>query len=362
MTNLTSKFCTSCGASLPPQARFCAQCGMNLDRVAKHPISVKHLFLVALTALVLWGFSWSLGTGLAGTKPTAAFQGDASGAEAEYHDPVVDNLRGNLKAAPKDMKALESLAEALLAKIRGNENPPSNLVFESIEVLGEILKLDPKHKEALISMADLSFSQQAFPKALEFYKRYLELAPDDLSAKAKYASSLTFVGNFKEAIKELDYVISKDPKNFHALAYLSITYAQMGDKTKALQAGEKALTLAPDEEAKKRFLNFIDSLKAQPQTGEVLSDEQSIVQAIRNNPVAGPKFVDFKRQSEDTLVLYLKDFPMQAMPPFAKEKFFSGLKASVPVGAQSKIKTIVFADKESGQVMDKLELAENVEK
>jgi len=47
---------------------------------------------------------------------------------------------------------------------------------------------------------------------------------------------------------------------------------------------------------------------------------------------------------------------MQAMPPFAKEKFFSGLKKEAADTKLDGVKTITFVDVDSGSEMESISL------
>jgi tetratricopeptide (TPR) repeat protein len=221
-------------------------------------------------------------------------------------------------------------------------------------------------------MADVSFDQKAFTKAQEFYERYLKLEPDNHGARARYASTLTFLGQYDKSVQELNAVLKQDPKNFPAMAYLSITYAQQGDLSKANETGAAALNLAPSDEARARFSAFMTTLQAQaaasPARGNIEAPKsEAPVQAVttgiagfvaqvQNNPVAGPKFVGHEEVKEE-LRLTFKDFPMSQMPPFAKEKFFGTLKKAAQDTNISNVKTISFIDLASGKVMDQITLA-----
>jgi hypothetical protein len=77
-----------------------------------------------------------------------------------------------------------------------------------------------------------------------------------------------------------------------------------------------------------------------------------LVAAVRANPVAGPKFVRHDSSQKGTLKLVFRDFPMQMMPPFAKDKFLSGIKKSAQEAAVTGVKTVLFVDEATGSVMD----------
>lgn len=218
-------------------------------------------------------------------------------------------------------------------------------------------------------MADVSFDQRAFTKSKDFYERYLKIEPNNLGARARYASTLTFLGEYENAVSQLDTVLKTDPKNFPAMAYLAITFAQKGEVAKAKEIGTKALSLAPSEEARARFSSFMSALDqggvqgVSPARGAVASEVAGVVGVegfiakVRANPVAGPKLVAHEDSKNGDLKLVFKDFPMDKMPPFAKEKFFGSLKQAAEAAKLDSIATISFIDVASGSTMDQISLA-----
>jgi hypothetical protein len=88
----------------------------------------------------------------------------------------------------------------------------------------------------------------------------------------------------------------------------------------------------------------------------VASGVAGFVAQLKNNPVAGPKFVGHE-EVKDELRLTFKDFPMSQMPPFAKEKFYGSLKKAAQETNISSVRTISFIDLASGKVMDQITLA-----
>jgi len=288
----------------------------------------------------------------------------AAHVEKQSDDPQLVAMRKEVDASPEDLTKLRVFAGMLGDKLRSNPTASPELVFEAIDTLGKILKAQPNDPGALVMMADVSFDQKAFTKALDFYERYLKIDGEDLGARSRYASTLTFLGRYDDSIKELNRVLAKDPKNFPAMAYLSITYAQRGDLSKAKELGATALTFAPSEDARARFSAFVSSLdqpgsgvsSASPESPRKESGLDGFVSAVRANPVAGPKFVRAEQGDAGSIKLIFKDFPMSQMPPFAKEKFFSGLKAAAERNNLADIRLVSFIDAQSGGEMDRLEI------
>lgn len=365
--NITT--CGKCGAALQGVPRFCSECG---SRLAARPRAF--YITVAGSSLTLFALGIGLQMALRGDRvmPSPMRNTVAPEVEEQTDDPQVQAMRGELEKSPDDLTKLRVFAGMLSDKLRSNPAAPPALVFEAIDVLGRILKAEPNDPGALVMMADLSFDQRAFTKALDFYERYLKVDPDDLGARSRYASTLTFLGRYDDSISQLSKVLETDPKNFPAMAYLAITYAQRGDVPKAKELGTSALSLAPSEDARARFSAFVSSLDGtagssasndqghnQAQSGEgtqAAAGVAGFVEQLKSNPVAGPKFVRYEESSQATLTLVFRDFPMAQMPPFAKEKFFKGLKTSAEKHKLSDIQAISFVDESSGQQMELLAL------
>ncbi|MBN8548788.1 MAG: tetratricopeptide repeat protein [Deltaproteobacteria bacterium] len=357
--------CPKCHAPSPQPSLFCAQCGWDLSRnYSRVTLELKGILLTLAVGLCLWGAGWSLQESRAGVKPTEAYKPEYPVASSEP-DPAFDGLRNAAQAHPNDPEAIWPLATALLEKIRDSEQPSPALVLEATDVLGQLLRIDPKDPHALLSLADISFNQKVFDKSVNLYERYLAEEPNDLPARSRYASSLAFVGKTDAAIKELKEVLKIEPNNFHALAYLSITYAQTGDRAQALEVGKSALAHAPSKEAHERFNEFLLAVAAQkesaPGKAQTTAEDKNssggsneLAAFVKTNPVAGPKYVRFEAKDKGSLDLYFRNFPMSAMPPFAKTKFYSGIKEKVAALGLKDLRQIRFVDADSGEVLDTL--------
>lgn len=332
-----------------------------------------HLFLLVLISLSLFSFGWLGKTFLAGKQPTKTFQQEAE-IGTEIDDPEIKSLRAAADQSPKDITKWKALSEVLIDRLKKSEAPTTSLIHTAIETFAKILELDPKDPSALIAMADISFDSQVFEKAEMFYRRYLEIQPNDVNARARYGSSMTFGGKYPEALKELESILKKDPKHFQAAAYVAITYAQMGEIDVAKKKANEAILLAPNEEAKARFAEFIDAMNkeggmpvhetaSQPPPSQAPKprpnlppDAAALTAYIQNNPVAGPKFVESEVENGSVLVLKFANFPMQQMPPFAKDKFFNGIKSAAQSANNKTIKKVRFVDTHSGLELSSLDL------
>lgn len=347
------KYCPGCAAPLQQPANFCAQCGFNLKNiVASTALPKKAWVSIGIVSLALFGAVWFLQGTIIGNAPSQSHSFPTASNNQDYVTDEIRQYKETAERSPSDIKSLKLYATALWNKLTELNPPPQQLLFDVIEVLGNILKLDPNEPQALVMMANVSFNQKIFDKAADYYARYLALNKDDFEARASYASALTFLGQFDKALTELDGIIKKNPNYFQGIAYKAITLAQMGRNKEALELGSKALSLSPNDEARARFGGFLDSLKGSrgadsvaPMAGETSNPVDDF---IKQHQIAGPKFV--RSEISGTLIsVYFKNFPMAAMPEFVRDSFVSKTKA-----AASKIQSISeirFIDEDSKEVM-----------
>jgi tetratricopeptide (TPR) repeat protein len=312
-------------------------------------------------------------------KPTANHPDTQAkvGAPEIDEGPQIAEMRARIEKEPDNLANLKMFAGMLGDKLRATPGVSSPLVFEAIDVLSRILQREPNEPGALVMMADISFDQKAFNVALDFYQRYLKIEGGDLGARARYASTLTFVGRYDDSILELNSVLKSDPKNFPAKAYLAITHAQKGDTERAKQVASEALALAPSEEARARFSAFAASLDSTtPKRGNIAEGgdkaatslakgEASVggvglerfVALVKANPVAGSKLAGYQlKDNSGVMELSFRAFPMAAMPEFAKQKFFNGLKSGLEQSGLSDVTEIRFLDADSGSEMERLKV------
>ena len=355
--------CKKCGKSSPGEALFCASCGKRLSGSATLvQISFRPVLIASIGGLALWAAIWFNQYHLLGVPPTERYvPPPANHPTADYNDPDIERLRKATTASPDDPRVWKALAKEISLKVRAGVIPPRLGALEIVEALGKALRINPNDYEAMLLMADVAFEQKAFTKAAEFYARYLEALPGEISVRAKYASTLTFLGKIDQAIQILREVLEEAPNDFQALAFLSIALTQKGEIEEAQRLGERALAHAPSEDARARFSTFLNSFEVQssdtspPQPN---SPGAKLASHLRANEKIGEKLIAYDFTG-GIFQARLVQFPMDKMPPFAKEKFFGGLKSFVESEGLEEIKEIVFVDQGSGKVMDTLTIKES---
>ncbi len=96
--------------------------------------------------------------------------------------------------------------------------------------------------EAFYNLGDLQ-------RAINYYKKAVELAPFGLDFKNKYGSALAAKGLLTNAEKEFNEILKENPKHVSALTNLGYIKLAQGQVKNAEQLYFKALSLAPDYEA-----------------------------------------------------------------------------------------------------------------
>lgn len=329
--------CRGCSEIIDAVSNFCPKCGKRIANRNSSYLSTIFILLIVAIPIGLYVTHY-----LGGKRPVKKVTQNLSDQTNLYgkDDIQLTSLRKKIAEDPRNISFLKELGGALAVKMNDLKEVPPNLALEAVDTFSSILSIDQKDSDALIALADLSFNQKIFPKAALYYRRYLESFPEDLVIKSKLASALVFTREFNEAEKLLKDVISKDKDNFHAHAYLAISLAEKGDPEEAKKEGDIAVSLAPNSEAKERIKVFLAGIdKSDP--------VNNLFTFLKQHEITRQKFVDGMEEG-DTLILNFVDFPMQAMPQIAKDKFFSKILSHLD---SSQIRKIIFKDKKSGEVM-----------
>lgn len=111
------------------------------------------------------------------------------------------------------------------------------------------LKSDPAHENAWFAyrVGVACAALQQLNKALQYFKRAVELAPYELDFRIRYADALADAGNTKEAKIQYEWVLGENPKQVKALinlGYLLLSVEQNFKEADRLYAA--ALALDPD--------------------------------------------------------------------------------------------------------------------
>jgi len=308
---------------------------------------IKITFFTVLGFAFLLSSSWYLSENLVGRKPSSTFKAKTS------TNFQLEELRQAVKEDPKDLKVRRELILNLRKELTKSKDPRH--FQEIIDTYQGIVDSFPAQEVTpeIEQLGDLYFARKDFKGAIELYKSVLLIKPDSQGVKGRLASAYTFLGQFELALNELDSLIKENPKSFQAHAYKAIAYAQMGKIEEAKLVGVEALSLAPSKEAKERLSSFLNKLDQSAKPGE--GDDIDFF--LKTHEVTATKF-DHSSIEGEVLKLYFHDFPVSAMPPFVREKFYQRLKNTVK--DRKELRSIELIDSQAGSVMDKIELFEQL--
>jgi tetratricopeptide (TPR) repeat protein len=86
---------------------------------------------------------------------------------------------------------------------------------------------------------------RSLPDAVEDFDSVIALAPEMAEGWNKRATAYYLMGEYQNAVKDIQETLAREPRHFGALAGLSHIQEALGDHTGALRAYERALAIHP---------------------------------------------------------------------------------------------------------------------
>ncbi len=381
------KFCPECGSPVQPAAKFCVNCGQPLTLSApppqRAPLRIPPAFAAVFLGVVIVGLA-AAGVLIRRHRKEQAQQESAQTASnlPPGHPQVelpakarefISNLEAQAKKQPKDIALWNRLGTvALRASLFDTSYYPM-----ASDAYGHVLQLDPENLEALRGIGNLNYDRQKYDEAIAAYEHYLKHKPDDPDVQTDLGTMYLYTGNPDQAIKRYQKAISVKPGFFDAYFNMGVAYGAMNDTANARAALNQALKSAPDQDSKARVNELLAKLSggggaqmasagggatgasgAAPSPGGLApnSFQGQIESMVRGLPFAGPKVQSVRWDSKDKATVLMNNFPMDAMPPFARQKFLSDLGAGIEDAKKAYHIDGTFelqiADAASGQVME----------
>ncbi|MFT5756268.1 MAG: putative PEP-CTERM system TPR-repeat lipoprotein [Alteromonadaceae bacterium] len=112
---------------------------------------------------------------------------------------------------------------------------------ETLNVLADIINDNPAIIETYMLQGQLYFIEGEYNKSVESFKKYQQLAPNDIKIKLFLANSYLNNKQFSEADKELDYLLKVSPQHAFSNQLKGVIHYQQGDYASALSFTEKAI-------------------------------------------------------------------------------------------------------------------------
>jgi tetratricopeptide (TPR) repeat protein len=379
-------FCPECGSPVQPAAKYCVSCGQALGAVGlgeprprvRIPASFTAVFLgVIVIGLAVAGLLFHRYQGEQAKEQSAQTTANLPPGHPQIELPAkarefITNLQDEAKKKPKDIAIWNRLGTVAL---RASMFDPSYYRMAS-DAWGHVLQMDPENLDALRGIGNLNYDRQKYDEAIAAYEHYLKHKPNDPDVQTDLGTMYLYTGNPDQAIIRYKKAISIKPDTFEAHFNLGVAYAALNNTALAHQALDQAMKIAPDQDAKKRVQDVLAKLEGKRAATQVASSDQAagagaqtappgaapntfegqIEAVLRGLPFAGPKVQSVKWPSKSRAIVLMSNFPMDEMPPFARQKFIGDVSAGIEQAKKAYHVQGPFelqiADAASGQVME----------
>lgn len=350
---MKSIHCPRCESRATSPAVFCTECGLRLegtsDQVGRSKSRRLMPFLVPVAVVLLGGIAVALG--YTRQSPHAPATGTLAGQAAalpdslhslpDDHPPLPDShpsidvprellesirrKETTVEANPSNLAALKQLA--FLRYRAGRIDPKYLSRSESSYRL--VLETSPDDLDALRGLGNIAYDLEQGDKAVDFYSRYLAIVPNDPGVRTDMGTMQLGAGRVTEAIDTYQVALEANPDLFEAHFNLGVAYRSAGRNEMALAALKRAGEVATDEATRKRTIDLIATLAVDTDAADSGSFRGAIEWVFRTHPIAGSRIEAFEWLSDHDVRIHLREFPMGGMPPVARDKFVSRLRAGV---------------------------------
>lgn len=128
--------------------------------------------------------------------------------------------------------------------------------YDAREAAERVLKIDPNYAPAYLMLGRWHEQREEYGKALEYYRKYVELQPDDVKVGYEVALNLLKLGRYEDA----EAFVATSLHTFHRYGILAQIFTKRGDYEKASQAFELYIEgLDEKERALYRDLSLVAS-------------------------------------------------------------------------------------------------------
>ncbi|MGB9382704.1 MAG: tetratricopeptide repeat protein [Candidatus Binatus sp.] len=281
----------------------------------------------------------------------------------------VDKIERDANAKPNDVTAWNKFGAVSMRAAMFDQT----YYGKAEEAYGHVLKLDPDNLDALRGIGDIDYDKQHYDEAIAAYEHYLKKKPDDPEVRTDLGTMYLYTGNADQAVVQYKKAIASKPGFFQAYYNMGIAYAQMNKPDDAAATLKQAIALAPDDTARDQVKALLAKLSgapaaaaseqaasaktpaakntaaaaassaaaspalaakssASPAASPASAEDDfhdAVEKMVRGLPIAGPKVTTVEWPDKLKAKVFMDSFPMDQMPPFAKAKFLTDLKAGI---------------------------------
>jgi len=292
----------------------------------------------------------------------------------------VDKIERDAIAKPKDVVAWNKFGAVSMRAAMFDQT----YYGKAQDAYGHVLKLEPDNLDALRGIGDIDYDKQNYDEAIAAYEHYLKKKPDDPEVRTDLGTMYLYTGNADQAVVQYKKAVASKPGFFQAYYNMGIAYAQMNKPDEAVATLKQATVLAPDDTARDQVKALLAKLSGAPVAGASMQAASAKTPAaakisatpaaalaakspaalnspaaspaiaakssaspaaaptssegdfhdavetmVRGLPIAGPKVTSVEWPDKLKAKVFMDSFPMDQMPPFAKAKFLTDLKAGI---------------------------------
>ena len=135
---------------------------------------------------------------------------------------------------------------------------------KAISVCKAVLEMDPRYFMAYEYLGLIYLAQNRFAEALEVFRKYEQLWPEDIYNKSHFALAYARMGDRVRAEDYVRQIVEDSAKTYFPVFHLAILYAQMGQKDQAIESLEKACQKHEMYPVQAKFNPFLDPLRPDP--------------------------------------------------------------------------------------------------
>ena len=172
----------------------------------------------------------------------------------------IDKIEKDAHAKPNDVIAWNKLGAVSMRAAMFDQT----YYGRAEEAYGHVLKLEPDNLDALRGIGDIDYDKQHYDEAIAAYEHYLKRKPDDPEVRTDLGTMYLYTGNADQAIVQYKKAVAAKPAFFQAYYNMGIAYAQENKPAEAASTLKQAMTLAPDDTARKQVTDLIAKMNGAP--------------------------------------------------------------------------------------------------
>ncbi|HWR37309.1 MAG TPA: tetratricopeptide repeat protein [Clostridia bacterium] len=143
------------------------------------------------------------------------------------------------------------------------QNPTEQNANATVAPMLRQLQQTPRDPQLLAQIGNHYFDSKDYPKAIDYYRKSLEVRPGDVDVRTDLGTALWYEGNADEALKEYEQSLRDEPNHPQTLFNVGIVKWQgKKDVQGAIETWESLLKRFPDYPERQRVEGLIKQLKS----------------------------------------------------------------------------------------------------